>query len=60
VPARSLQMTRWSVTGSSMTSFSQEARMWDLGCLGASVLFFAIAIGYTTACERLGAKEKQG
>jgi hypothetical protein len=34
--------------------------MWDIGCLVASVLFFAIAIGYTTVCERLGTKEKQG
>jgi hypothetical protein len=33
--------------------------MWDLGCVGASVLFFLIAIGYTTGCERLGMKEKQ-
>ena len=33
--------------------------MWDLGCIGASVLFFLIAIGYTTGCERLGMKEKQ-
>ncbi|NYF49648.1 hypothetical protein [Tunturiibacter gelidoferens] len=34
--------------------------MWDLGCVGASVFFFVIAIGYTTGCERLGMKEKQG
>ena len=34
--------------------------MWDLGCVAASVLFFLIAIGYTTGCERLGMKEKQG
>ncbi len=34
--------------------------MWDMGCVGASVLFFLIAIGYTTGCERLGMKEKQG
>ena len=33
--------------------------MWDLGCVAASVLFFLIAIGYTTGCERLGMKEKQ-
>ena len=33
--------------------------MWDFGCLIASVVFFAIAIGYTAACERLGTKEKQ-
>jgi len=29
-----------------------------LGCVGASVLFFLIAIGYTTGCELLGIKEK--
>lgn len=34
--------------------------MWDFGCLAASVLFFAVAIGYTSACERLRAREKQG
>ncbi|MBB5346143.1 hypothetical protein [Tunturibacter empetritectus] len=34
--------------------------MWDLGCVAASVLFFLIAIGYTTGCERLGMKEKLG
>jgi hypothetical protein len=34
--------------------------MWDVGCVAASVLFFAIAIGYTMGCERLGTKEKQG
>lgn len=33
--------------------------MWDVGCVAVSVLFFAIAIGYTMACDRLGAKEKQ-
>jgi len=33
--------------------------MWDIGCLGAGVLFFAIAIAYTAGCERLGTKEKQ-
>jgi hypothetical protein len=32
--------------------------MWDLGCTAASILFFAVAIAYTTACERLGTKEK--
>jgi hypothetical protein len=31
--------------------------MWDIGCIGASVLFFAIAIGYTMGCSRLGTKE---
>lgn len=34
--------------------------MWDLGCVGAVVVFFVTAIGYTTGCERLGMKEKQG
>ncbi|MBB5327699.1 hypothetical protein HDF14_001304 [Edaphobacter lichenicola] len=34
--------------------------MWDLGCIGASVLFFLIAISYTMGCDRLGIKEKQG
>ena len=33
--------------------------MWDIGCIGATVLFFAIAIAYVTGCERLGAKEGQ-
>ncbi len=32
--------------------------MWDLGFLVASLLFFAIAIGYTKGCERLGARDK--
>jgi hypothetical protein len=33
--------------------------MWDIGCIGASVLFFVIAIGYTVGCDRLGTKEIQ-
>ena len=33
--------------------------MWDVGCVAASVLFFAIAIAYVTGCERLGLKEKK-
>ena len=33
--------------------------MWDIGCVVASMLFFAIAIGYVMACDRLGAKEMQ-
>jgi hypothetical protein len=33
--------------------------MWDIGCVGASILFFVIAIGYATGCDRLGAKEMQ-
>jgi hypothetical protein len=31
--------------------------MWDIGCVGASMLFFVIAIGYVMGCDRLGAKE---
>ena len=27
--------------------------MWDLGCVAASILFFAVAVLYTSACERL-------
>jgi len=34
--------------------------MWDIGCIGASILFFAIAIGYAMGCDRLKTKEKQG
>jgi hypothetical protein len=30
--------------------------MWDLGCILASLAFFAIAIAYTVGCERLGLK----
>ena len=33
--------------------------MWDVGCIGISVIFFAVAIAYTIGCERLGTKEKQ-
>jgi hypothetical protein len=33
--------------------------MWDIGSVGASVLFFVIAIGYVMSCDRLGAKETQ-
>ncbi len=33
--------------------------MWDIGCVAASTLFFCIAIGYVTGCDRLGAKETQ-
>jgi hypothetical protein len=32
--------------------------MWDLECVGISVMFFAIAIAYVAGCERLGAKER--
>jgi hypothetical protein len=31
--------------------------MWDVGCIVASVLFFAIAAWYVAGCERLRAKE---
>jgi hypothetical protein len=31
--------------------------MWDIGCVAASIAFFAIAIGYAMGCDRLGAKE---
>ncbi len=34
--------------------------MWDVGCIVASVLFFAIAIGYAQGVNGLGTKEKQG
>ena len=27
--------------------------MWDLTCLAATVAFFALAIAYTHACQRL-------
>ena len=27
--------------------------MWDVGCIAASILFFAVAVLYTNACERL-------
>jgi hypothetical protein len=38
----------------------QEGKtMWDIGCVVASILFFYIAIGYATGCDRLGAKETQ-
>ena len=30
--------------------------MWDISCIIAIVSFFAIAIAYTTGCERLGVK----
>jgi hypothetical protein len=33
--------------------------MWDIGCVSASMLFFAIVIGYAMGCERLAAKEIQ-
>jgi hypothetical protein len=33
--------------------------MWDIGCVGASMLFFVVAIGYAMGCDRLGAKETQ-
>jgi hypothetical protein len=33
--------------------------MWDAGCVIACVAFFAIAMMYTVACERLGTKVGQ-
>jgi hypothetical protein len=33
--------------------------MWDMGCVLAGVLFFAIAMGYVRGCERLGVKESK-
>ncbi len=33
--------------------------MWDIGCIVASVVFFLIAIVYTTGCDRLGTKESK-
>jgi hypothetical protein len=33
--------------------------MWDIGCIGASILFFVIAIGYAMGCDRLGTKAAQ-
>lgn len=33
--------------------------MWDIGCVVASVLFFAIAMAYVHGCERLGIKESK-
>jgi hypothetical protein len=33
--------------------------MWDIGCILASVIFFLIAIAYTTGCDRLGTKESK-
>jgi hypothetical protein len=33
--------------------------MWDIGCIGASIAFFVIAICYVMGCDRLGVKEIQ-
>ncbi|AEU34683.1 hypothetical protein AciX8_0328 [Granulicella mallensis MP5ACTX8] len=30
--------------------------MWDIGCIVASIAFFAIAVAYTVGCERLATK----
>ncbi len=35
-----------------------HSSMWDIGCIAASIGFFAIAVAYVTACERLGSEEK--
>lgn len=32
--------------------------MWDIGCIFASIGFFAIAVAYTAGCERLDTKRK--
>jgi hypothetical protein len=32
--------------------------MWDIGLIAATAVFFAIAIAYTHACERLGRKKE--
>jgi hypothetical protein len=32
--------------------------MWDILLIMASIIFFAIAIAYTRACERLGRKKE--
>ena len=37
--------------------YRKEPPMWDLGCIAASVAFFAIAILYLFGCERLDSKE---
>ena len=34
--------------------------MWDFGCIGASILFFVISMGYVMGCDRLRVKERQG
>lgn len=33
--------------------------MWDILLIGATIAFFAVAIGYTHACELLGRKERR-
>jgi len=33
--------------------------MWDIGCIAASVIFFALAILYTNGCDRLATTEKK-
>lgn len=33
--------------------------MWDIGCIAASTIFFAIAIAYVLGCDRLDAKESK-
>ena len=33
--------------------------MWDMFSIAASIVFFAISISYTLACERLG-RRKEG
>ena len=33
--------------------------MWDILLIAITIVFFAIAIAYTLACERLGCKEQK-
>ena len=33
--------------------------MWDLGCVAASIGFFAVAWGYVEGCWRLGISEAE-
>ena len=41
---------------STHSAWTQERSMWDLGCIVASVAFFAVAILYAAGCERLATK----
>ena len=31
--------------------------MWDIGMIAATSIFFAVAVGYTHVCWRLGRKD---
>jgi hypothetical protein len=37
----------------------KDLPMWDIGCIAASTIFFAIAIAYIFGCDRLDAKESK-